>query len=58
MARRRKTIRKSRKSLTKAELSRTRGHIPTNVLEGYLAAMPRHMHSLARLIKQRKASGE
>lgn len=41
-----------------AKLSRERGHIPTRVLEGYLAAMPRHMNSLARLIKQRRAAGE
>ncbi len=43
---------------SKAELSRSRGHIPTKVLETYLAGMPRRMNSLARLIKQRRAAGE
>jgi len=39
-------------------LSKERGHIPTRVLEGYLAKMPRHTQDLARIIKQRRAAGE
>jgi hypothetical protein len=39
-------------------LSRERDHIPTRVLESYLAKMPRHMQELANLIKRRRAAGE
>lgn len=53
-----KMMSRYRRSKRGEELSKSRGHIPVKVLESHLAKMPRHMNELARLIKQRRASGE
>jgi hypothetical protein len=53
-----KLVRSHRHSQKAIALARERGHIPTKVLETYLAKMPRHMHELAALIKRRRAAGE
>lgn len=53
-----KLVRRHKHSQKAEALAKSRGHIPTRVLEEYLAKMPRHMHSLATLIKQRRAAGE
>jgi hypothetical protein len=45
-------------NMTKAELSRSRGHMPVELLKTYLAAMPRHQLEMAKLIKRRQAAGE
>jgi len=51
-------VRKHKRSQKAEALAKSRGHIPTRVLTQYLAKMPRHMHELAILIKQRQAAGE
>ena len=53
-----KLVRRHRHSQKATALARERGHIPTDVLKGYLAKMPRHMHELASLIKRREIAGE
>jgi hypothetical protein len=45
-------------NMTKAQLSRSRGHMPVTLLKKYLAAMPRHQLEMAQLIKSRQEAGE
>lgn len=58
MAKRKKKGWKAHKTYRKGDLSRKRGHIPVELLKSRLAKMPRHMHSLAALIRKRQAAGE
>lgn len=51
-------VRRHKRSKRAEALSKSRNHIPVRLLEERLAKMPRHMHELARLIKQRKDAGE